>query len=90
MMFGRENLHIMPDGDDWETDDDLSGVNLHVVADAPREGFRGSILPPDGSPGLPTICWQTALIWFSAPIWRLTPAKESACPSFRAGLSRRQ
>lgn len=36
-LFGRENLHIMLDGDDWTPQVDLSGVNLHVVPDVPRE-----------------------------------------------------
>lgn len=36
-LFGRENLHIMLDGDDWTPEVDLSGVNLHIVPDVPRE-----------------------------------------------------
>jgi hypothetical protein len=36
-LFGRENLHIMLDGDDWAPDCDLTGVHLHTVTDVPRE-----------------------------------------------------
>lgn len=36
-LFGRENLHIMLDGDDWTPQVDLTGVNLHVVPDVPRD-----------------------------------------------------
>ncbi len=36
-LFGRENLHVMLDGDDWTPQVDLAGVNLHVVRDVPRE-----------------------------------------------------
>lgn len=36
-LFGRENLHIMLDGDDWAPDCDLTGVQLHTVTDVPRE-----------------------------------------------------
>lgn len=36
-LFGRDNLHIMLDGDDWTPQVDLSGVNLHVVPNVPRE-----------------------------------------------------
>lgn len=35
-MFGRENLHVMLDGDDWTPDCDVDGVHLHVVKDVPR------------------------------------------------------
>lgn len=34
--FGRENLHIMLDGEDWQPNCDVTGVNLHVVTDVPR------------------------------------------------------
>lgn len=36
-IFGRENLHVQFDGDDWSTDVDLSGVNVHIVNTIPRE-----------------------------------------------------
>lgn len=34
-LFGRENLHVMLDGDDWTPATDLTGVSVHVVTDAP-------------------------------------------------------
>ncbi|MBA4492042.1 glycosyltransferase family 2 protein [Paracoccus sp. S1E-3] len=39
-IFGRENLHIMLDGDDWTPTVDLTDVNVHVVANVPRERVR--------------------------------------------------
>ncbi|MCX7288203.1 MAG: hypothetical protein NTW20_11790 [Rhodobacterales bacterium] len=39
-IFGRENLHIMLDGDDWEPQSDLTGTNVHVVKDLPRDRAR--------------------------------------------------
>lgn len=36
-LFGRENLHVMLDGDDWTPECDTSGVHLHVVPDVPRD-----------------------------------------------------
>jgi hypothetical protein len=39
-IFGRKNLHIMLDGDDWEPQADLTGVNVHVVTDFPRDRIR--------------------------------------------------
>ncbi len=35
-MFGRENLHVMLDGDDWTPDCDVVGVHLDVVKDVPQ------------------------------------------------------
>lgn len=35
-IFGRENLHVMLDGDDWEPIADLTGVTLHVARDVPE------------------------------------------------------
>jgi hypothetical protein len=35
-LFGRENLHVMLDGDDWTPSVDLSGVTLHVLTDVPE------------------------------------------------------
>lgn len=36
-LFGRENLHVMLDGDDWTPQVDLTGVTIHVVPDVPRD-----------------------------------------------------
>ncbi len=55
-VFGRENLHVMLDGDDWEPQSDLTGVNVHVVKDLPRD--RGRL---DNQ----TAAWQSrAANWF--------------------------
>lgn len=39
-LFGRENLHIMLDGDDWTPQADLTGINIQVVTDIPRDRNR--------------------------------------------------
>lgn len=39
-LFGRENLHVMFDGDDWQPQTDLTGVRVHVVIDIPRERLQ--------------------------------------------------
>jgi hypothetical protein len=36
-IVGRENLHVVIDGDDWEPQVDLSGIHVEVLRDAPRE-----------------------------------------------------
>lgn len=35
-IFGRENLHVMRHGDDWEADVDLTGVNVHLLEYSPQ------------------------------------------------------
>jgi len=39
-LFGRENLHVVIDGDDWEPDVDLTGIQTEVLLDAPRRRIR--------------------------------------------------
>jgi hypothetical protein len=39
-LFGRENLHVMFDGNDWQPQTDLTGVRTHIVTDIPRERVR--------------------------------------------------
>lgn len=39
-LFGRENLHVVIDGDDWEPKADLDGITTEVVPDAPRRRIR--------------------------------------------------
>ena len=51
-LFGKENLHVMFDGDDWQPDCDVTGVNVHVVRDVPR--VRGDRLKF-------TAIWQSRL-----------------------------
>lgn len=36
-IFGRENLHLMLDGDDWTPEVDLTGVTVKVVPNVPRD-----------------------------------------------------
>jgi hypothetical protein len=36
-LFGRENLHVMLDGDDWTPQTDLKDINVQVVTDIPRD-----------------------------------------------------
>ncbi len=35
-IFGRENLHVLLDGDDWEPQADLSGLSVHIARDVPE------------------------------------------------------
>lgn len=39
-ICGRENLYVVIDGDDWEPESDLTGVNVELVTDAPRRRLR--------------------------------------------------
>lgn len=39
-IVGRENLHVVLDGDDWTPAVDLEGINVSVMTDAPRERIR--------------------------------------------------
>lgn len=39
-QFGRENLFVVFDGDDWEPNVDLTGVTVTMVKDAPRQRVR--------------------------------------------------
>lgn len=39
-IVGRENLHVVIDGDDWEPDVDLSGITTEVLHDAPRRRIQ--------------------------------------------------
>jgi hypothetical protein len=39
-IVGRENLHVVIDGDDWEPSVDLGGIATEVLLDAPRQRIR--------------------------------------------------
>lgn len=39
-LVGRENLHVVIDGDDWEPAVDLTGIATEVLLDAPRRRIR--------------------------------------------------
>ena len=39
-IVGRENLYVVLDGDDWEPEVDLTGINVEVVLDGPRKRRR--------------------------------------------------
>ncbi len=39
-IVGRENLHVVIDGDDWVPDVDLSGIQTEVLHDAPRRRIQ--------------------------------------------------
>jgi hypothetical protein len=39
-IVGRENLFVVIDGDDWEPDVDLTGINVEVLLDAPRRRIK--------------------------------------------------
>jgi hypothetical protein len=39
-IVGRENLHVVLDGDDWTTDVDLDAINVETVTDGPRRRRR--------------------------------------------------
>lgn len=39
-LFGRENLYVVIDGDDWEPSVDLDGITTEVITDAPRRRIR--------------------------------------------------
>jgi hypothetical protein len=39
-IFGRENLHVVIDGDDWEPTVDLTGITTEVMLDAPRRRIQ--------------------------------------------------
>lgn len=39
-IAGRENLHVVIDGDDWEPAVDLTGIHTEVLLDAPRRRIR--------------------------------------------------
>lgn len=36
-LIGRENLHVVLDGDDWAPEVDLTGIKVEVITGAPRE-----------------------------------------------------
>lgn len=83
-MFGRGNLHIMIDGDDWDTHVDLSGINLHVVKDVPRErGDRNRF----------TASWQSRFakkLLKSCPLVLRTDIDEFVCVDPASGVGLRQ
>jgi hypothetical protein len=39
-IVGRENLHVVIDGDDWEPSVDLTGIATEILLDAPRRRIR--------------------------------------------------
>lgn len=39
-VVGRENLFVVLDGDDWTPEVDLTGINVELMLDAPRERIR--------------------------------------------------
>jgi hypothetical protein len=39
-LVGRENLFVVIDGDDWEPEVDLTGIETEVLLDAPRRRIR--------------------------------------------------
>ena len=39
-IVGRENLHVVLDGDDWAPAVDLSGINIEILHDAPRRRIQ--------------------------------------------------
>jgi hypothetical protein len=39
-LVGRENLYVVIDGDDWEPEVDLTGIETEVLLDAPRRRIR--------------------------------------------------
>jgi hypothetical protein len=39
-LVGRENLYVVIDGDDWEPDVDLTGIQTEVLHDAPRRRIQ--------------------------------------------------
>lgn len=39
-IVGRENLHVVIDGDDWEPDVDLTGITTEILQDAPRRRIK--------------------------------------------------
>ena len=39
-IVGRENLHVVIDGEDWEPSVDLSGIATEILLDAPRRRIR--------------------------------------------------
>lgn len=39
-IVGRDNLHLVIDGDDWEPDVDLSGIKTEILRDAPRRRIQ--------------------------------------------------
>jgi hypothetical protein len=39
-IVGRENLHVVIDGDDWEPDVDLTGIKTEILHNAPRRRIQ--------------------------------------------------
>jgi hypothetical protein len=39
-IVGRENLHVVIDGDDWEPEVDLTGITTEILRDAPRRRIQ--------------------------------------------------
>ncbi|AHM04402.1 hypothetical protein roselon_02051 [Roseibacterium elongatum DSM 19469] len=39
-IVGRENLHVVIDGDDWEPEVDLTGIHTEVLLEAPRRRIK--------------------------------------------------
>jgi hypothetical protein len=89
--FGRENLHVMFDGDDWEPQTDLTGVKVHVVSDIPRERLprlrRTSIWQSNFANRLlkkgASVVLRTDIDEFVA----LDPGTGSSLPDFLEGLA---
>lgn len=40
IVGGRENLHVVIDGDDWDPQVDLTGITTEIITDAPRRRIR--------------------------------------------------
>ena len=83
-IFGRRNLHIMLDGDDWNTHVDLSGINLHIVKDVPRDrGERNRF----------TASWQSRFarkLLETSPLVLRTDIDEFVCVDPNAGIGLRE